>query len=226
MLTVRCRGRLLPLFCQGGGSHYLPSLAPATTTTIWFSLCSYLNNKYPFLGKREKKVAPDPAILTSGHDICPLLIKGGHVIAVMATLSRKRSSSFQQIRHGPGGRLLGNVQGSWLGGRRWAGTAQGHGWGPAGAAPLGAGTPGKAWPRSCPRCSSGLLLPGGNTSFLHKKLRPFPNGKTGSLLLLLGRGLCGCERHDFWIFFSKRQAGKTTGVNNIVSQTPHGEAES
>lgn len=60
-------------------------------------------------------------------------------------------------------------------------------------------------------------------SFCLKKLPRFHNRKTASLLLLLEMGLCGEEKHDFLIFFSKLQVGKTTGVNDIVLQTARGE---
>lgn len=46
MLTVRCRGHLLHLFCQGGGSHYLSQPG----APLWFPICSYLNKKISFSG--------------------------------------------------------------------------------------------------------------------------------------------------------------------------------
>ena len=50
-----------------------------------------------------------------------------------------------------------------------------------------------------------------------KRLQLFHNRKTVLLLLLLGMGLYGEQKHDFLIFFSKLQVWKTTGVNNKCS---------
>ena len=49
MLTVRCRGHLLHLFCQGGGSHYLSQPG----APLWFPICSYLNKKISFSSSEQ-----------------------------------------------------------------------------------------------------------------------------------------------------------------------------
>lgn len=46
MLTVRCRGRLLPVLSGRRQPIFVPAWAPP----LWFPICSYLNKKMSFSG--------------------------------------------------------------------------------------------------------------------------------------------------------------------------------